>query len=213
MMCITVTLLLLGALTAQSAPTPSIPDVTGTWVLDKDVSADLTRLDFIPKSGGGAGGNRTPGRTRRGGFGGGGFGGGSPQPRTSPPTLTKEEQTRAKALAEDVKTGWAKLVISQHDGTLVINDEKDRTYFLNTGGSPVDNHVGTLTLSSTTRVDGDHLVTEWPAGSRLTLVYAFTPVPNGKQLVIRITYKGGSDAREAQRFEPSVYLLYKKSNP
>jgi hypothetical protein len=215
-MRITATLLLLGVLTAQPAPTPSAPDVSGTWMLDKDISANLTKLDFIPHLGSGnGGGNRTQGRPRRGGFGGfggGGFGGGSRQPQSESKTLTKEEQTRAKALAEDVKTGWAKLVISQRDGTLVINDEKDRTYFLKTDGSPADNHVGTLTLSSTTRVDGDHLVTEWPAGSQLTLVYTYTPVSNGRQLVVRVMHKSGPDAHEAQRFEPSVYLLYKRSS-
>ena len=108
MVRITLTLALIGALTAQSAPTPSAPDLTGTWVLEKDASADLTKLDFIPQSGdaNGGGGNRTQGRTRRGGlggFGGGGFGGGfggsSRQPRSSATPLTKEEKTRAKALA------------------------------------------------------------------------------------------------------------------
>ena len=69
-----------------------------------------------------------------------------------------------------MKTGWAKIVISQHDETLVINDERDRTYFLKTNGSAVDNHVGAITLSSTTRVDGDHVVTEWPLGSRMTVI-------------------------------------------
>jgi hypothetical protein len=176
----------------------------------------MTELSFIPQAP--ASGNRNQGnqgRTRRGGFGGGfgggGFGGGSrPQPARSN-TLTKEEQSRAKALAEDVKTGWAKLVISQHDGTLAINDEKDRTYFLKTDGTAVDNHVGALTLSSATHVDGDHLVTEWPAGSHLTLVYSFTPVSGGRQLVVRVRHKNGSDARDSLPFEPSAYLLYKKS--
>jgi hypothetical protein len=210
-------------LAAQPAPTPSAPDVSGTWVLDKDVSADVSKLSFIPPpraaaSGAGTGDNGNQGRNRRGGggfgrggFGGGGFGGGGArQPRTEAIALTNEEKDRAKALAEDVKTGWAKLVISQHDGTLVINDEKDRTYFLKTDGTAVDNHVGALTLSSSTRVDGDRLVTEWPAGSHLTLVYSFTPVSNGRQLVIRVMYRNGADARDARPFEPSAYFLYKK---
>lgn len=211
--------MLLATLAAQPAPTPSSgPDVSGTWLLDKDVSADLTKLSFIPQAP--ASGNRTQGnqgRNRRGGFGGGfgggGFGGGSrPQPSGSNTNkLTNEEQSRAKALAEDVKTGWAKLVVSQHDGALVINDERNRTYFLKTDGTAVDNHVGTLTLSSATHVDGDHLVTEWPAGSHLTLVYSFTPVSSGRQLVVRVTHKNGSDARDSLPFEPSAYLLYRKS--
>jgi len=214
----TLILMLFGALAAQPAPTTSGPDVSGTWLLDKDVSVDLTKLTFIPQTGGNGGGNRTQGRSRRGGlggfgggFGGGGFGGGSRQQQSSSSKLTNEEQTRAKALAEDVKTGWAKLVISEHDGTLVINDEKDRTYFLKTDGTSVDNHVGMLTLSSATRIEGDHLVTEWPVGSMLTLVYTYTPVSNGRQLVVRVTHKSGSDARDTQPFEPSAYFLYKKS--
>jgi hypothetical protein len=204
---------LLSTLAAQTAPaqTETATDLSGTWVLDTDVSVDLTKLTFIPPAPAENAGGRTQTRNRRGGgFGGGGFGGGGDRQRETPAKLTNEEQTRLKALAEDLKTGWTKLVISQHDGTVAINDAKDRTYFLKTDGSAADNHVGALTLSSTTRVEDARVVTEWPLGSQITVVYAYAVVTKGRQLVVRVNYRN-PDARDVRPFEPSAYLLYKRS--
>ena len=204
---------LLSTLAAQPAPPATAPDLSGTWLLDKDVSVDLTKVSFVPPAGNAGG--RTQTRNRRGGgfggFGGGGFGGGGgDRQRDTPAKLTNEEQARLKALAEDLKTGWTQLVISQHEGTVVINDAKDRTYFLKTDGSAADNHVGALTLSSTTRVEDARVVTEWPLGSRITVVYAYAVVTRGRQLVVRVNYRN-PDANDVRPFEPSVYLLYKRS--
>jgi hypothetical protein len=205
---------LLSLLVAQpAAPPAAAADLSGTWVLDKDVSVDLAKVTFIPPAGnaGNNAGGRSQTRNRRGGFGGGGFGGsGGGRPPETPAKLTDEEQARLKALAEDLKTGWTHLVISQHESTLVINDAKDRTFFLKTDGNLADNHVGALTLSSTTRVENDRVVTEWPLGSRMTLQYAYAVVTNGRQLVVRVNYRTG-ESKDVRPFEPSVYLLYKRS--
>lgn len=204
----------LAPLAAQPAAAPPAPALSGTWVLDKDVSVDLAKVTFIPPAGNVGG--RTPTRSRRGGgvggFGGGGFGGGGggDRQRDTPAKLTNEEQARLKALAEDLKTGWTQLVISQPAGTVVINDAKDRTYFLKTDGSAADNHVGALTLPSTTHVEDARVVTEWPLGSGITVVYVYAVVARGLRLVVRANYRA-PDAKDLRPFEPGVYLLYKRS--
>ena len=135
--------LLLSAFGAQPALPAAAPDLSGTWVLDTFASVDLTKVSFIPPAGGGgASGERAPsgggGRRRGGGFGGGS----GERTRQSAPALTAEERTRLKALADDLKAGWARIVLSEHDQTLVINDARNRTYFLTTDGAAANNHVG-----------------------------------------------------------------------
>ncbi|HUK34537.1 MAG TPA: hypothetical protein VLV86_11530 [Vicinamibacterales bacterium] len=195
---------------AQPSPSPSKPDLSGTWTIDPDVSTDLAKIDLIPSSNSA----RQSTGTRRGGFGGGGFGGrgfGGTRSRTDgggAPKLTSDEQARLKAMADALKTGWTKLTISLHDPSFVVNDSRNRTWFFSTDGNAADNHVGDFTLPTTTRWDGDRLVTEWPIGTNMTLVCSYTLLANMKRLVVRVDRKDGQNTRP---FEPNVYLLYRRS--
>lgn len=199
---------------AQTLPSPAKPDLSGTWTLDTDVSTDLTKITLNPASNSSANGTRQQGGTRRGGFGGGGFGGfGGARPRnqssSSGPKLSADEQARLKAMADVLKTGWMTLTVSLHEPSFVVNDTRDRTFFFTTDGSAADNHIGEFTLSTTTRWDGNRLVTEWPIGPTVTLVSSYTLLANMKRLVVRIERKDGQNTRP---LEPNVYLLYKRSS-
>jgi hypothetical protein len=88
-------------------------------------------------------------------------------------------------LTDLLKKSSASLVISHHDPNFVINDAQDHTLFFQTDGSPEENHLGSVTLSSTTHWDGARLVTEYVLGSR-KLVRTFTMLPATKQLVLRV---------------------------
>ena len=147
----------------------------------------------------------------KGGFGGGfgGFGGGrgGSRQRTngdSSEGLTQMEQERLKALTDQLKTATGTLVISHHDPDFVVNDAQNHTLFLHTTGVNDDNHVGASTISSSTHWDGSRLVTECVLGSRLTLVYTYTLLPNTKQLVVRVSRQG-----DRQRAGQDVRLVYR----
>jgi hypothetical protein len=180
------------------------PDFSGKWTLDRNLSTDPAQITFVPTPDA----NR---RLQRGGIGGfgGGFGRGGSRPRTdsqnTAENLTPSEQERLKALTDQLKTATATLVISHHDPDFVVNDAQDHTLFLHTTGEREENHLGAITISSSTHWAGSRLVTECVLGSRLTLVYTYTLLPNTKQLVVRV-------ARQAEDRRPAgqdVRLVYR----
>src|SRR4029077_1037063 len=141
-----------------------------------------------------------------GGFGGAGRGGRRRAGgQNAEGSLTPIEQERPKALTEQLKTSTATLVISHHDPDFVVNDAQDHTLFLHTTGEREENHLGTITISSSTRWDGPRLVTECVLGSRLTPLATYTLLPNTRQLVVRV-------ARQAEDRRPAgqdVRLVYR----
>jgi len=186
-----------GAETSDAAK----PDFSGTWTLDREISTNPAQIEFSPAA---------PARPSRGGFGGFGRGGGGTRRRSdtagSPEGLTPVEQSRLKALTEQLKTGSSTLVISHHDPDFVVNDAQNHTLFLHTTGEREENHIGDQTISSATHWDGSHVVTECVLGSRLTLIYTYTLVPNTKQLVVRVARQAG-DRRPAGQ---DVRLVYRQ---
>jgi len=179
------------------------PDFSGTWALDRNISTDPAQIDFAPAA--------TPTRPMRGGFGGGGiggFGGGRNRQRPNGQDsegLTQVEQERLKALTDQLKTATGTLVISHHDPDFVVNDSQNHTLFLHTTGVNDDNHVGATTISSSTRWEGSKIVTECVLGSRLTLVYTYTLLPDTKQMVVRVSRQAG----DRQRAGRDVRLVYR----
>ena len=194
---------------AQTVPSPPRPDLSGTWTIDPDVGTELAKITLIPSSNSNNNARQMGGMRRGGGFGGRSFGGSRPRDQNSGPKLTNDEQARLKAMTDVLKSGWAKLTISLHEPSFVVNDARDRTLFFSTDGSAVDNHVGEFTMSTTTRWDGERLVTEWPIGPDLTLVYSYNLLPNMKRLVFRIERKDGQNTRP---LDPSVYMMYRRSS-
>jgi len=85
----------------------------------------------------------------------------------------------------------------------------DRTSFFTTDGTAADNHIDQSTVPTTSRWDGQRLVTEYTIGPDITLVYSYTVVENMKRLVVRIERKDGQNTRQ---FDPDVYLLYRRAS-
>jgi hypothetical protein len=180
----------------------ALPNLSGTWSLDSSISNDPARANFD-----GAGEQRSQ---RSGGFGGGssrrgrlgGFGGGRPSARETARTGTPDD--RLRLLTDQLRTSSASLVISHHDPSFVVNDARDHTLFFRTDGSPEENHMGSVTLTSTTRWDGSRLVTEFALSNRQTLVYTYTMLPATKQLVLRVRRQ----AAEQRANGPELKLVY-----
>jgi hypothetical protein len=198
---------------AQTVPPPPAadarPNLSGTWSLDSSLSNDPARADF------GAGEQRGQ---RAGGFGGGssrrgrfgGFGGPPPPTRETARAGTPEEHARLQLLTDLLKKSSASLVISHHDPNFVINDAQDHTLFFQTDGSPEENHLGSVTLTSTTHWDGSRLVTEFSLGTRQRLVYTYSMLPATKQLVLRVRLEAaegqpahGSELKLVYQLAPS----------
>jgi hypothetical protein len=178
------------------------PDFSGTWTLDREISTDPAHVDFVPTVATNA--NRRP---QRGGIGGFGRGGRRrPDQGNNTESLTSIEQTRLKALTDQIRTASARLVISHHDPDFVVNDAQNHTLFLHTTGENEENHLGETTINSATHWDGSRVVTECVLGSRLTLVYSYTLLPETRQLVVRIARQIGERRTAGQ----DVRLVYKR---
>jgi len=193
---------------SQTTSSSSRPDFSGTWALDADVGTELAKITLVPSSNN----NNTRqmgGMRRGGGFGGRSFGGSRQRDQNAGPKLTNDEQARMKAMADMLKAGWTKLTISLHEPSFVVNDARDRSLFFSTDGNAGDSHVGDFIMSTTTRWDGDRLLTEWPIGPDVTLVYSYTLQANMKRLVFRIERKDGQSTRP---LDPSIYLMYRRSS-
>jgi hypothetical protein len=180
------------------------PNFSGTWTLDRGISTDPAHIEFVPS----ANANRRPQRGGIGGIGSGGLGRGGRR-RTdsgnSAESLTPIEQERLKALTGQLKTATGTLVISHHDPDFIVNDAQNHTFFLHTTGVSEENHLGEMTISSSTHWDGPRLVTECVLGSRLTLVYTYTLLANTRQLVVRVGRQSGDRERAGQ----DVRLVYR----
>jgi hypothetical protein len=187
------------------APIEARPDFSGTWSLDRSISNDASKASFEPgqenrsSQGGGFGG----GSRRRGGFGG--SGGARPDSHDAAAASTPEERARLQALTDWLKSASARLVISHHDPSFVINDAHDQTQFFKTDGSLEDHQLGSVMVSSTTHWEGPRLVTSYVLSSRQQLVCTYTVLPATKQLVLRVR----RDVTEVQRgTRPELKLVY-----
>jgi hypothetical protein len=195
---------------AQTVPSsPSAgetrPNLSGTWSLDSSLSNDPAQANF-----------GTPGEQRgqrSGGFGGGssrrgrlgGFGGARPGSRETARAGTPD--AGLQLLTDLLKKSFASLVISHHDPNFVINDARDHTLFFQTDGSPEENHLGAVTLASTTHWDESRLATEFSLSNRQKLVFTYTMLPATKQLVLRVRLEAMERQRAGGRELKLVYQL------
>ena len=122
------------------APASAQVDFSGTWTLDREMSADLTKATFEPQQ---AQTPRTGGFT--GGFGGRGFGGrsggggrpaaGDNTTRRDDGALTVDERARLREFADYVK-GFTSIVIEHTDhSTFTVTDAQGRSRLFPTDGT------------------------------------------------------------------------------
>ena len=191
-----------------AAPAAAQVDFSGSWTLDRELSADLTKATFEPQQ---AQTSRNTGFT--GGFGGRGYGGrsgGSRQPsgdsRSGNGALTVDERARLHEIAEYVK-GFTSLVIDHTDhSTFTVTDAQGRSRLFPTDGTKTQHAFATSTIDSTTRWDGPHMVTVYTISSTRDLVFTYILVPATKQMALRIKL----DESGRQRTDvPELRLVYR----
>jgi hypothetical protein len=164
------------------------PDLTGTWVLNKDRSDTVDDRDRgNPKpgvlgSGPGMGGN--------GPMGGAGVQGPLMGGRGVDPAL----QERMRELARLAFGAPERLIITSEGGSLRVVDDAGHATTLTADGSKVDELTGTMPVQRRTRWDKARLVTEVKAkggGGEVKHVYS----RDGDRLVVEATFDGEVAAR------------------
>jgi hypothetical protein len=110
----------------------TLPDFSGTWMLDRSLSVDTAAITLGP---GTTGGGQAQQHRSRGGFGGfgsgggGGFGGSRRGDQSGAGALTANEQQLLKTLSDQLNAASNSLAISHHDPSFVVNDSQNHTMF------------------------------------------------------------------------------------
>jgi hypothetical protein len=167
------------------------PNLSGAWTLNRDLSG--------PPSQPGTGANESPrGSARsepeavvpRGEFDRvyRGVPGRLPANRAAAPNAIEE-------LIGELKDGSSSLTISHADPVLTVTDAKDRTRLFQTSGQRDPHQIGSATVVSTTRWDGDRLITDYDvgAGRRVRIVYSLMPVT--RQLLEQVILPNGQTVK------------------
>jgi hypothetical protein len=199
--------LVVAALALGSVPAWAQIDFSGAWVLDREISGDPSRATFEPSP--------TPARRALGGFSGGRGGrmgggrrpsGGGADDGRSDRTLTVDERTRLREIAEFVK-GLPSMSIEHSDhSTFTITDAHGRSRLFPTDRTVAPQAFTTVTVDSTTTWDGPHLVTTFRIGASRDLRFTYILVPATRQLALRIEL---DESGRPRADVPELRLVYK----
>jgi hypothetical protein len=122
------------------------------------------------------------GRTGDGAYRGDRFG---PTARRPDRRMTIEE------LTSELRNPSASLTISHADPTLAVTDARDRTRLFQTDAQKDPHQVGAATVLSTTKWDGNRLVTEYDLGNGRKIRTIYSLVPGTRQLLEQVTLANG----------------------
>jgi hypothetical protein len=190
-------------------------DFSGTWVLDRDISADLTHAQFEPAQQNQN--QRSPGGFSGGiggiGIGGHRGGGGGGRPRSGgnesggrAGALTPEEHARLKEIADYVRTLTSLTIEHSDHSTFTVIDPQGRSRLYTTDAKPGEQAFATQTIGSVTKWDGPHIVTTFHIGSERDLVFTYILVPATHQMAVRISL---DESGRPRADVPEVRLVYK----
>jgi hypothetical protein len=114
-------------------------------------------------------------------------------------------------LINEVRKPSSTLVISHSDPSLTITDAQDRTRVFQTNGKKDTHQLDSGAVDSTTRWDGNKLVTEYDLGSGRKLRYVYSIMPNTKQLLEQVTFDGGQS--QSGRSSGPIKRVYDPARP
>lgn len=179
-----VCVLVVGAVTVigQEAR-PRRPDLSGEWVLNRDLSADSRGLEGTPRDREPREpeGRGRPGGGRPGGFGGGMRGGFPGEPgggAAGDESKMRQQMEEAQRLIRDAPTS---MVLVYNEPRLAMTAADGRTRTLYTDKRKVKTANGNAELEA--RWDNDKLIAETKFGS-LKVVETYAVAENGNQLVV-----------------------------
>lgn len=206
-------LLAAGLVVVSSTSASAQTDFSGVWVMDRDISGDLTKATFEPA--------QMPARRNVGGFSGGGFGGrgfgggrrvggntGNGDSRGSTP-LTAEEKARLKALADYVRTFGSITIEHTDHSTFTVTDAQGRSQLFPTDGTKTPLAIGSDTIDTVTKWDGPHLVTTFTVSASRELIFTYVLVPATRQMALRVNL---DESGRLRGDVPELRLVYKRKS-
>jgi hypothetical protein len=204
-----------GLLALSASRASAQVDFSGTWTLDREISADLTKASLEPQQ---TQTRRNPGLTGgfggigvRGGFGGRNGGGGNRgssngENRNNATALTVDEKARLKDVLEYVK-GFTSLVIVHSDhSTFAVTDGRGGSRVFPTDGTKTPFSFAATTIDSKTTWDGPHMVTVYTISQLHDVVFTYVLVPATRQMALRVRLDESGRRREDV---PELRLIYK----
>ena len=185
--CVTVGVVSTAATMCAQAPRTGRPNFSGAWTLNRDLSGPPAQ----PAAG--------TGEPSRGGGERRGPDGAVPRSqfrvyRGAPDRLSAGSAAAPDPIEEligELRGGSPTLTISHADPVLTVTDASDRTRLFQTNGQSNPHQIGSATVVSATRWDGDRLITDYDvgAGRRIRIVYSMMPFT--RQLLEQVTLPGG----------------------
>ena len=114
-------------------------------------------------------------------------------------------------LINEVRKPSSTLVISHSDPSLTITDSQDRTRVFQTNGKKDTHQLDSGAVESTTKWDGNKLVTEYDLGTGRKLRYVYSILPNTRQLLEQVTFDGGQG--QSARSPGPIKRVYDAARP
>jgi len=111
--------------------------------------------------------------------------------RVGPAASSTDRRVTIEELTSDLKNPSASLTISHADPVLAVTDARDRTRLFQTTAQNDPHQVGAATVLSTTKWDGDRLVTEYDLGNGRKIRTIYSLVPGTRQLLEQVTFANG----------------------
>ena len=175
------------------------PNFSGVWILNRDLSDAPSQPGISPSASaqGGETGDRA-GRSARGEFDRatgderrGRMGSDAYRGRVGPAASSTDRRVTIEELTSDLRNPSASLTISHADPVLAVTDARDRTRLFQTTAQNDPHQVGAATVLSTTKWDGDRLVTEYDLGNGRKIRTIYSLVAGTRQLLEQVTFANG----------------------
>jgi hypothetical protein len=176
------------------------PNFSGVWTLNRDLSDKASQVE----SGAGVSGqrgdqndaaksaargdfDRVTSRGRSDARGDGGYRG----ERTGRAAVTGEPRSSIELLVRELRNPSPSLTISHAGSTLTVTNAADRTRLFQINGQKDPHQVGDATVLSSSRWDGNRLVTDYDLGGGRTVRITYSIVPDTKQLLEQVSFANG----------------------
>jgi hypothetical protein len=175
----------------QSGPDKAMPDLTGAWVLNNELSDKPVQMrgpDDVGGEGGrgrppgGLGGGGGMGGRGRGGFGNPGGAGGMPSP---------EEMERMRAVMEVAMRVPAKLTIVKSDERLVVTDDEGVSVRVPLDGKKDTGAANGVPFETRAKWEGSKLRVERRFKGGLKIVEYYSVLIDPRILTVTSTLEGG----------------------
>jgi hypothetical protein len=202
------------AVALVAAPAFAQVDFSGHWILDRDISSDLTRATLEPQAQGQT--RQMPGGFTGRGFGGSFGGGGRRQGQSGGndrgagrggAALTDDEKLRLREVAAFLKTLTAMDIEHTDHSTFTVSDAQGRAHLFPTDGTKTPQAFATASIDSVTKWDGPHLETILTIGPTRDLVLTYISVPATHQMALRIHLEESGRQRTDV---PELRFIYKR---